>query len=117
MSRPRNRAVFVDVDGTLVTQGRLDENLAAWIGERRGEGFEVNLWSARGQAYARAAAERLGVAHLFDAIISKPTEIVDDWGWRWTRHVPVVTRVPRRGKGAQLCRTKSGEPDLLCGTK
>lgn len=82
---PRQRAIAVDVDGTLVRGGNLNEPLVAWLTERKAEGFALTLWSAGGKDHALAVARAFHVEQLFDSIISKPGYIVDDEGWTWTR--------------------------------
>ena len=86
MKYPPPRWVFVDVDGTLVQYGVLSMEVVAWIKEARRRGFRFVLWSARGQEYARASAERHEVIGLFEHIISKPGYIIDDKGWEWVRY-------------------------------
>ena len=83
--------IAVDVDGTLSLSGVPNTKLIEWLRERRDEGFTLTLWSARGEAHARNAAELFGVTDLFAAIISKPGYIVDDKGWSWIRFTQVVT--------------------------
>lgn len=84
------RSIAVDVDGTLIEFGQLNQSVVDWCVKKRGEGFSLTLWSARGEMHARTAAALHGVDFLFDHIISKPGYILDDKGWTWIRFCPVV---------------------------
>jgi hypothetical protein len=85
-----NKVIAVDVDGTLERKGNLNEKAIEWCRVRKAEGFFLILWSSRGAEYAKETAARLGVAEIFDVILSKPGYILDDWGWTWTRFTKVV---------------------------
>lgn len=88
---PPPRCIAIDVDGTLISrEGALNERLAEWAGEKKAAGWEVVLWSMRGSRYARAVADRHGIAENFTAILSKPGHVVDDEGWAWTRRCRVL---------------------------
>lgn len=83
---PPPRVIAIDVDGTLLSKsGSVNERVADYARRKKAEGFEVWLWSSRGQEHASNAAELAGLADVFDHILSKPGEIVDDQGWRWIR--------------------------------
>lgn len=84
---PPPLAIAVDVDGTLHQGGRLNHELVAEIRRRKLAGYEVILWSMRGQAYAHRCAIELGILELFDAVISKPGVIYDDEGKAWLDQV------------------------------
>ena len=81
----------VDVDGTLHNNGVASQQVIDWCERRVADGFSLMLWSARGEAHARQAAELFGVAHLFDHIVAKPSYLVDDLGWSWIKYTQVVT--------------------------
>lgn len=83
---PIAKVIAVDIDGTLVQDGRLHLPLLDWIRERKQEQFRLMLWSARGREYVMTTAHRFGVVPLFDDLISKPGLIVDDQGWTWTQY-------------------------------
>ena len=87
---PVMRCVAIDVDDTLYRNGVLNAGLVRWLRERKTDGWETMLWSARGSEYAKGAAERAGITELFDVIISKPGVIVDDMGWGWTRYTKAL---------------------------
>ena len=80
----------MDVDGTLVINGQLNARLANWAKEKKEQGFEVILWSARGKQYAEEQANRFGVLDCFTVVVSKPGYLVDDLGWSWTRYTRVL---------------------------
>ncbi len=90
MCFPKQSVVTVDVDGTLLVDGRVNAKLVAWLKDRKAEGFELILWSAAGRQHAENAANFAGIAALFSAIISKPGFTVDDRGWDWTRTTKVI---------------------------
>ncbi len=88
-------SIFTDVDGTLVANGKLNQELVSFLRSKKSEGATTVLWSARGEQYAKAVAGQYGVSDLFDSIIGKPTHIIDDQGWRWTQYVrSIVTLEP-----------------------
>lgn len=95
---PAPRSIFVDVDGTLIIGGKINEPLVLWLSDRKFEGFELILWSLRGRQYAAVIAERWCLLWLFDAIISKPGQIVDDQGLKWLRNATVRTQHMKRGR-------------------
>jgi hypothetical protein len=87
---PPSRTIAVDVDGTLLVNGRLNARLIEFCRAQRARGFSIMLWSARGKAYAQAVAERFEIVDLFDDIVGKPGYIVDDLGWTWIKFTRVV---------------------------
>ncbi len=86
----RQKTIAVDVDGTLLINGRINKRLAEWCKTKKAEGFYLILWSSAGQQHAIEAAEKAGLIEVFDTIISKPGYIVDNVGWSWTRYTQVV---------------------------
>ena len=91
-------AVFVDVDGTLAHWTKkgdkfnvaLNYKLAEQLNDiRNSDSADVILWSRRGGKYAKQIAKQLNVTLLFDAIIGKPTTIIDDEGLGWMKGVRV----------------------------
>lgn len=87
---PPTRTIAVDVDGTLHVDGVLNTRLVAYCEAQKANGYTLNLWSARGKAYAQAFAERFGITHLFDDIISKPGYVIDDQGWAWIKFTKII---------------------------
>jgi hydroxymethylpyrimidine pyrophosphatase-like HAD family hydrolase len=87
---PIRRCAAVDVDGTLLINGELNQDLREWIEDKKEKRIELILWSARGRDYALRFAEKFEIEHLFDAIISKPGVIVDDKGWGWIEETQVI---------------------------
>lgn len=79
------------MDGTLHESGIPNTKVIAWLRVKKLEGFELVLWSARGQRHAQRAIDNLGLAGLFDVVISKPGYIVDDKGWAWIKWTKIVT--------------------------
>ena len=88
---PPSRVIAVDVDGTLIQQGIMNQELLDWIRRQKSRGYLVMLWSARGAEYSQAAAKASGAADLFDVICGKPGYVVDDLGWTWIRHTKVIS--------------------------
>jgi hydroxymethylpyrimidine pyrophosphatase-like HAD family hydrolase len=87
---PPVKCIFIDVDGTLDIDGKLNVRLAKFAKEQKEKGYEVNLWSAQGKSHAQKIAEKHGVTDCFDAIISKPGYIVDDLKWDWTKYTKTI---------------------------
>ena len=90
---PPTRCIGIDVDGTLIQDGRLNRRLAEWAKEKKAEGYEVILWTAQGADHARRVADAHGIAGNFTAIIGKPGFIVDDMGWRWVKYTKILRRL------------------------
>jgi hydroxymethylpyrimidine pyrophosphatase-like HAD family hydrolase len=86
------RVMAVDVDGTLVRDGRLVQPLVTWLREQREKGFRLMLWSARGKDHAENAVKLFELHGLFDDVVGKPGYVVDDQGWDWTRYTCIVGR-------------------------
>jgi|688.fasta_scaffold394350_2 hypothetical protein len=87
---PPPKWIYVDVDGTLSLGGLPNESLLEWLQAKKADGFRLVLWSARGQAHARAAAELFECSELFEAILAKPGYVVDDRAWSWIKWTRVV---------------------------
>lgn len=87
---PIRQAIAVDVDETLLIGGEANQDLVAWLEDKKAAGMEITLWSARGKVYAQGVADKTGTTHLFDHIISKPGVIVDDKGWSWIKWTQVI---------------------------
>ncbi|MEM6782416.1 MAG: DUF705 domain-containing protein [Bacteroidota bacterium] len=86
--------VFVDVDDTLVRSAGaaripMPEVIAA-VRRLHASGALLYCWSSGGAAFARASAEKVGLADCFLAFLPKPTVLIDDVAisdWRRLRHV------------------------------
>lgn len=87
------RTIAVDVDGTLHRNGVLNQRVVEFCERQKANGYTLNLWSSRGKKYAVAAAEKFGVTHLFDDIISKPGYVLDDQGWSWIRYTQIIKTI------------------------
>lgn len=84
---PKPKVIYVDVDGTLLIgkPAKPNTKLIEFLHTKRSEGFDLVLWSTRGEAHAREAACVCGTTDMFRAILSKPGYIIDDKGWTWAR--------------------------------
>src|SRR4051812_2945141 len=82
MNPPRPKVVFVDVDDTLmrsVGSKRIPApSVVARVRALPAEGAEMYCWSTGGAAYAKEAAEELGIAGCFAAFLPKPDVMIDD---------------------------------------
>lgn len=96
---PPPRIIAVDIDGTLVTQGRLSSSVVTWCRDKKTKGARLMLWSARGIEYANQVADHFELRDLFDDVVGKPGYIIDDQGWNWTRYTVVVPESAIRGMG------------------
>lgn len=89
-SYPPPRTIAIDVDGTLIINGRPNNKLIQWIKTKKESGYKTILWSMRGEEYAQSIAEQLEILNLFDHITSKPGYLVDDMGWKWIDRTKVL---------------------------
>jgi len=87
---PERKVLYVDVDNTLVTGDSVNVNVLEWLHKKVADGYQLNLWSARGEEYARAVAIRHSLTDMFAHILAKPGMIVDDVGWSWARYTRAV---------------------------
>jgi hydroxymethylpyrimidine pyrophosphatase-like HAD family hydrolase len=85
MKYPPQKCLAIDVDNTLVIDGKLTQTVVDFAISKRAEGFDVILWSARGRKHAEDQAMRFGIKSVFTAILSKPGYIIDDIGWSWIK--------------------------------
>jgi hypothetical protein len=84
------KVIAVDVDDTLLIKGVINEKLSKWCRDRKTEGFCLILWSARGEVHAVDTCKKAGLDNVFDYVISKPSYVVDDKGWEWTKYTKVI---------------------------
>lgn len=91
---PPPRCLAVDVDHTLIRQGRPDLGVVTLIRERAADGWDVVVWSMRGRHYAQNAANVCGIAALV-VCVGKPGVILDDQGLDWLRGAQVVRPAAR----------------------
>lgn len=96
---PTTKCIAIDVDGTLVQDGKLSQAVANLAKTKKADGFEVILWSARGRRYAETVAAIAGIEDHFTAIVSKPGFIVDDLGWSWIKYTHVMP-LPKNSNGS-----------------
>lgn len=79
MPRMKNVNVYVDVDLTLIDhRGVMLPNAVAGVISLHAAGCHLFLWSTGGSDYCKSIAERLQIAHLFEAFLPKPDIYVDD---------------------------------------
>lgn len=90
----KQRAIYVDVDDTLVrsvgTKRIPMPTVVARVRELHADGVALYLWSSGGAEYARASAVELDIQECFVAFLPKPDAYVDDQPvhqWRFCRHV------------------------------
>jgi predicted HAD superfamily phosphohydrolase YqeG len=86
------RSVYIDVDGTLIVNGRINTMLVRSIKEMHSNGYYLVLWSAAGYQHTRSVAERAGIDNLFAAILTKPETVIDDLGHGWARYINVIKK-------------------------
>ena len=91
---PPPRCIAIDVDGTLITDGRVNQPLVDYARGAAEAGFDILIWSMRGRIHAERAMQAAGLTDVARAI-SKPGLIIDDQGLTWLRHVRITNRVPR----------------------
>jgi len=84
------KVVYVDVDGVLLIGGAYSNDNVDRVKELHHNGFELVLWSSRGREHAERVAKETEITELFTAILSKPSYIIDDKGWTWTRFVRCI---------------------------
>ena len=87
-----SRAIYCDVDGTLLLLTGPNLELIRGLKRLKETGFRLFLWSARGDTYAAKAAALCGCSSLFEAIIPKPGAVIDNAGWAWTKFVKILSR-------------------------
>ena len=87
---PLKKVIAVDVDDTLLINGEINQKLSKWCEARKTEGFCLILWSARGERHAEDTCKKAGLDDVFDYVISKPSYVVDDVGWEWTKYTKVI---------------------------
>jgi hydroxymethylpyrimidine pyrophosphatase-like HAD family hydrolase len=87
---PPSKVIAIDVDGTLIINGVVNDDLVAWCKARKNDGFCMILWSARGEKHAKNAAKTTKLEAVFNHILSKPSYIVDDKGWSWIKYTRVI---------------------------
>jgi hydroxymethylpyrimidine pyrophosphatase-like HAD family hydrolase len=95
----RRRLIAVDVDGTILLSSGENQLAVAFLKSRKAEGFDLMLWSARGEDHAREVATRFGIANLFKTICAKPGYILDDKGWEWIKYTKVIRNLTENTDG------------------
>ena len=93
---PSRNWVYIDVDGCLLIDGKINKTLSEWIVEnsqRNGGKFYLVLWSAAGKKHAFAVSGAAGLNKYFEAILAKPSHIIDDHGTSWVKWVKDITKI------------------------
>jgi hypothetical protein len=88
---PPPKVLAIDVDKTLIINGKPNALLVEGIRLRHSEGFQIIVWSSRGEANSIRAVELCGLSDVVSYCISKPGYIVDDQGWRWIKYTRNLT--------------------------
>jgi len=71
--------VYVDVDDTIMDRhDHPKPSVIEFLHYAKSRGCRLFLWSQAGDDYCKEHAERLGIAHLFQAFLPKPDIAVDD---------------------------------------
>lgn len=87
---PRPNVIYVDVDGTLLINGRANQPVVNWVFDRHHEGNQIIVWSARGAEAARQAVEICGIGDIVSHMLSKPGQVLDDLGNRFTQYMEII---------------------------
>lgn len=82
--------IYIDVDGTLLIDDRVNQPLVDWARLRFLEGKEIIVWSARGADNAKRAVEICGIGDIVSHTLSKPGYVVDDLGTGFTRYMDII---------------------------
>ena len=95
--------VYIDVDGTLIINDRVNKSLVRWSRKQAAAGKQIIVWSARGEENSKRAVEMCGISDIVSHALSKPGYVVDDLGNGWTQymnimHVNDIDRSNRQGK-------------------
>jgi len=82
--------VYLDVDGTLLIDERVNHALVTWARRQHSEGKQIIVWSARGADNAERAVELCGIGDIVTHALSKPGYVVDDLGTRFTQYMEII---------------------------
>jgi hypothetical protein len=92
MSATTSPVIYVDIDDTLVrsfgSKRMPMTHMVALVRSLKERGAQLYCWSSGGAAYARSAAEELGLSNCFEAFLPKPRLLLDDvqvgsWNLAW----------------------------------
>lgn len=87
---PKPDVVYIDVDGTLLINEKINHELVRWARQRYNEGKQLVVWSARGADNAKRAVELCDIADIVSHTLSKPGYVVDDLGHGFTQYMEVI---------------------------
>jgi len=92
--------VYIDVDGTLLVDDRVNHDLVTWARRQHSEGKQLIVWSARGAGNAKRAVELCGMGDIVTHALSKPGYVVDDLAARFTQYMEIIhpNEIDNRGK-------------------
>ena len=95
ISYPARKVMGLDVDGVLLDAGgNLNERVRDVALALHADGWRILIWSSAGHDHAQEAADLAGLGGLERVTVSgKPTAVLDDHGWHWTRFAPAVSWV------------------------
>lgn len=82
--------VYIDVDGTLIIDDRVNRPLVKWARNQATQGKEIIVWSARGEENARNAVDLCGLNDIVSHTLSKPGYVVDDLGSQFTHYMNII---------------------------
>ena len=104
--------VYVDVDDTLVrSAGTKVIPMTGTIEHLRtlkSEGAALYCWSSGGAEYAKAIAERFGIAGLFESFLPKPHVVIDDQPFADWRRMIQVHPIQCGNRNAEAYRKEVG---------
>jgi hypothetical protein len=87
-------AVYVDVDGTLIRNGRPYQPVIDRVLDMSTT-HDIYVWSAAGRNHAQQAVIDCGIFPYVRSCLSKPSYIIDDQAWKWIRLTKVIGDVFR----------------------
>jgi predicted mannosyl-3-phosphoglycerate phosphatase (HAD superfamily) len=90
---PPPEVIYIDVDGTLLKNGRPDTKVVDFARRKYDEGFQIIVWSSRGAVNAIRAVLLADIEDIVSFKLSKPGYIVDDKGWTWTKYTRQIKKL------------------------
>jgi len=82
---PPPEVIYIDVDGTLLKNGKPNAKVVDFARQKYEEGFQIIVWSSCGSMNATRAVYLADIEDIVSFKLSKPGYIVDDKGWTWTK--------------------------------
>lgn len=87
---PKPDVVYIDVDGTLLIDEKINHELVRWARRQYNEGKQLIVWSARGAENAKRAVDLCDIVDIVSHTLSKPGYVVDDLGHGFTQYMEVI---------------------------